>query len=303
MPTPLTPSRSSLLALFVLGLSTAAFAQPVPPSRPLLWVVEDADSRVYLLGSIHALPAGTDVLPGPAAAAYAAASVLAFEVDLDDAEGAAAGAAARARATDGVALSKRLGPADAARLEQRLQPTGLTLAAVEAFEPWFVALLISNAPGDEARFSFQAGVDVQLFARAGADGKERLGLETADDQVGAFDGLAAKDQLSLLRDALGATAGGDDLGVLVAAWEAGDADAIAAVVEEGLRSAPALRQRVFTDRNARWVPQVEALLGRTGGDGLPEDVLVVVGVGHLVGPDSVVEMLRARGLAVERVAE
>ena len=45
----------------------------------------------------------------------------------------------------------------------------------------------------------------------------------------------------------------------------------------------------------------EAVAGVPDADGLPEDVLVVVGAGHLVGPGSVVEMLRARGLDVVRV--
>ena len=300
MPNILIPSRRVLVALFALGLSAAAAAQPAPPPRPLLWVVADADSRVFLLGSVHALPEGTDVLPGAAAAAYAAAGVLTFEVTLDDAAGAAAAIAALALATDGVALSKRLGPADAARLDGRLRTLGLSLAAVEAHDPWYAALLVAATPAADNRLSFGAGVDVQLSARAAADGKAQMGLETAEEQVAAFDGLAPKDQLALLRDALSDT-GTADLSGLVAAYAAGDADALQAVVEEGLRAAPALRQRVFTDRNARWVPQIEALLARTGGDGRPEDVLVVVGAGHLVGPDSVVAMLRARGLVVERV--
>ena len=287
--------RRLLPALLALGLAAPAVSQPAPVRRPLLWVVEDADSRVYLLGSVHALPAGTDVLPGPAAAAYADAEAVAFEVDLDGAAEAAASAATRAVATDGVALSKRLGPADAARLDRRLQAAGLRLAQFDGFEPWFVALLLAQVPDGPARFSVEAGVDVQLFARAGADGKERLGLETVDDQVGALDGLPVKDQLAFLREALHDDSEGGLAG-LVAAWEAGDAEALAALVSDGLDASPALRQRVFTDRNARWLPQIEALLARSG-----EDVLVVVGAGHLVGPGSVVEMLRARGLVVERV--
>lgn len=286
--------RRLVPALVFVWLAASASAQTAPARRALLWVLEDADSRVYLFGSVHALPTGTDVLPGAAAAAYADAETVAFEVDLDGATAAAGSAALRALATDGVALSKRLGPADAARLDRRLQTAGLSLASFEAYEPWFVALLLAQVPDGPVRFSAAAGVDVQLYARARADGKARLGLETVDDQIGALDGLPVKDQLAFLRDALSDS--GDGLAALVAAWEAGDAEALAARVADGLDGSPALRRRVFTDRNARWTPQVEALLARTG-----EDVLVVVGAGHLVGADSVVDMLRARGHTVERV--
>ncbi|HEX9950609.1 MAG TPA: TraB/GumN family protein [Rubricoccaceae bacterium] len=278
---------------------------PAAPRRPLLWRVEDADSRVYLLGSVHALRPGTDVLPGAAAAAYADADVLAFEIDFDLARADAAAATAVGVATDGIALSKRLGPADARRLERRLETAGLSLAPFESFEPWLVAVVLLTLPDGSARLSAAAGVDAVLYARAAADGRERLGLETIADQTGAFDGLPIKDQLALLRDALGSDglnsldADSVDAGgqmPLVAAWEAGDAEALAAIVASGLGASTVMRRRLLTDRNARWLPQIEALLARTD-----EDVLVVVGAGHLVGPGSVVEMLRARGLVVERV--
>ena len=313
MPLPVPMPRFSLLRLRAPAVSLAALlagalgarAQsppPAPPQRPLLWVVADADSRVYLLGSVHALPAGTDVLPGPAADAYAAAAVLAFEVDLDLAPEAAAAMIGRAVATDGIPLSKRLGPADARRLERRLEAAGLSLALAESYDPWFVALMLGNV-SDGSGYSSTAGVDQQLFARAGLDAKERLGLETVDDQVEALDGLPLKDQLAFLRDALDDGEDGIGLATLVAAWRAGDADALAALVTSGIGGTPGLRRRVLTDRNARWIPQIEALLDRTSADGTPEDVLVVVGAGHLVGPGSVVEMLEARGLTVTRVGE
>jgi hypothetical protein len=288
--------RRLIPALLAVWAAVPAGAQPAPAGRPLLWSVEDADSRVYLLGAVHLLPTGTDVLPGAAAGAYADAEVVAFEVDLGGAAAAAATAALRALATDGVALSKRLGPADAGRLDRLLQRTGLALAAVEGYDPWFVALLLAQVPDGSPRFSAEAGVDSQLYARAQADGKERLGLETVDDQVDALDGLPLKDQLAFLRDAIGDGGEGGGLAALVAAWEAGDAEALAARVEEGVGATPSLRQRLFTDRNARWTPQIEALLGR-----VDQDALVVVGAGHLVGPDSVVEMLTARGYTVTRL--
>ena len=308
MPTPLRLLQRSVLALLAgllaaphAGAQAPSVAPAAAPARALLWSVADADSRLFLLGSVHALPAGTDVLPGPAADAFAGAEALAFEVDLDLAPAAASAAVSRALAADGLTLSKRLGPRDTARLRVRLREAGLDLDAADAFEPWFVALLIGNAVGGATGYSAAAGVDVQLFARAGVEGKARLGLETIDDQIGALDGLPMKDQLALLRSALDDDESGDGLAGLVAAWQAGDADALAALIADGLGTTVALRQRVLTDRNARWVPQIEAFLARTGPDGVPEDVLVVVGAGHLVGPGSVVEMLRARGLDVVRV--
>ena len=293
----MSPSRLVALSVALLAPCVAA-AQPAPP-RPFLWRLADADSRVYLLGSVHALPAGTDVLPGAAADAYDDAEALAFEVDLDAAPSAVAGALALARATDGVALSKRLGPADADRLRARLARLGIDLSLAETFQPWFVGVMLGAGEVSEA--SAAAGVDVVLSARARQDGKARLSLETADEQLAALSGLPIKAQVAFLRAALDDGASGlDDM---VAAWRAGDDRALEALLDEGLNASPALRRSVLVERNARWVPQIEAFLDRTGASGRPEDVLVVVGAAHLLGADSVVEMLRARGLSVERVGD
>ncbi len=292
-------SRVVLSAVLAATCACApALAQAVP--RPLLWHIDDADSRVYLLGSVHALRPGTEVLPGPAAFAFEDAEAVAFEVDFDAARADAGAATVLGIATDGIALSKRLGPADSQRLARRIEPAGLSLAAVESFKPWLAAVVLMTLPDGTTGLSADAGADAVLFARAAAEGKARLALETIADQVAAFDGLPLKDALAMLRDALGPD---DDapLTSLVDAWEAGDEDALAAIVAQGLGRTSTMRRLFLTDRNALWVPQIEAMLAREDPYGHPEDVLVVVGAGHLVGPGSVVEMLRARGYTVTRM--
>ena len=53
-----------------------------------------------------------------------------------------------------------------------------------------------------------------------------------------------------------------------------------------------LRAQLLVARNRNWVPQLKAMLasGKTH--------FVTVGIGHLVGRDSVVAMLRAKGYRV-----
>jgi uncharacterized protein YbaP (TraB family) len=65
------------------------------------------------------------------------------------------------------------------------------------------------------------------------------------------------------------------------------------VLRIGFEDFPDLQRRVLKERHDRWLPQIEKMIadGRTH--------LIVVGLAHLVGPDSVVAMLRARGVEVE----
>jgi uncharacterized protein YbaP (TraB family) len=79
------------------------------------------------------------------------------------------------------------------------------------------------------------------------------------------------------------------------AWTTGDVSALDNLLNEGLKDVPSLFARLVTDRNAAWIPRIEELVKSR------DDALVVVGAGHLVGKKGVVEMLRAKGYAVDQM--
>jgi uncharacterized protein YbaP (TraB family) len=54
-------------------------------------------------------------------------------------------------------------------------------------------------------------------------------------------------------------------------------------------------QALLTNRNASWVTRIEGILAGSGVS------FMAVGAGHLIGPDSVVAMLAAKGIVAERV--
>src|SRR3546814_10920524 len=71
-------------------LLTACGAAPSgPEARPAMWLVADDDTKIYILGTMHALPRGTDWDAGRVASATKAADELRME--LAPAELAAAG--------------------------------------------------------------------------------------------------------------------------------------------------------------------------------------------------------------------
>ena len=53
-------------------------------------------------------------------------------------------------------------------------------------------------------------------------------------------------------------------------------------------------QRLLVERNRNWLPQIEALFAR------PRPAFVVVGAAHLVGPDGLIAMLKAKGARVDQ---
>jgi uncharacterized protein YbaP (TraB family) len=82
---------------------------------------------------------------------------------------------------------------------------------------------------------------------------------------------------------------------LADAWKAGDAPAIEKIVLQDLKSDARLYQRMLVDRNRDWLPKLEALTARG------RRAFVVVGAAHLVGPDGLLEMLKAKGYTIEQL--
>jgi hypothetical protein len=65
-------------------------------------------------------------------------------------------------------------------------------------------------------------------------------------------------------------------------------------VLQDVKDDPFMYQRLLVERNQNWLPKVEALFAR------PRPAFVVVGAAHLVGPDGLIAMLRAKGVRVDQ---
>jgi hypothetical protein len=292
--------RMAAAALVAAGSFFAAEGAEAQQARSILYRVQGAGgATVYLLGSIHLLSADAYPLPQPVQDAYADAERLVFETSMDSLMARQAEMAARGLLQGGKTLRGELPEDLYAQVEKAapaLAPLGVGMVSVDRMEPWLVALLFQSAESLKVGLAPEHGVDVHFTERARADGKPVSGLESVDFQMDLFDGLSAGEQVSYLRQSLQDLPRSTEvMRQMVAAWRAGDADAIDALMNESRAQAPEMYARLLTDRNAAWVPQIEALLRGW------EDVLVVVGAGHLVGDDSVVAMLRARGHTVEQL--
>ncbi len=326
MPSSHFPAPSRWLAILLVlacGLARAqapASAPPPPPAAapavvfvpprdppvPLLWKVSDADNAVYLLGSFHLLRADDYPLSSDVNAAFAEAGSVVFELPPDEMEspGLALQMMQAAVRTDGSRLDSDLPPATAAALAAwqeknaaGLQAAGLTPERLQMFEPWYVGLVVSLTGMAKAGMDPKLGLDQHFAAAAGFAGKRTDGLENGAQQIALLDGMDRQEQLQFLDEAL-ADADSGELEELHAQWRAGDAWAIWSGMAADMRTHyPRLYQHVNVERNDAWVPKIERMLAAPGSG----DTLVVVGALHLLGSDGVVEKLKAKSYAVERI--
>ena len=252
-------------------------------------------ATVYLLGSVHLLTPEAGVLPAEVDSAFAHAKSVALEVSLDSMMMRSQELLLRGRYANGATLRSSLSPATIAKLDSILPAYGLTLDQVNGFKPWVVALVLTQQAMAGAHFQPQFGVDAQINARARATGKPVMGLESVDFQLGLFDSLSPADQEKMLLDERPPAEEAKDLTLVKDAWLAGDAARLDSLLNSRMTSAPGLLATLLTNRNRSWIPKLETML--QGSD----DVLVVVGAGHLVGKQGVVEMLRAKGYTIEQM--
>lgn len=285
--------RAGWLALAALCCTAGAVRAE---SGPALWTVEGARNTVYLFGSVHLLRQGEFSLQGRLADAYEDAEAVFLEVDMDDLSPAQAAGATAALAIDpaGRGLFELMGP-DADEARRLAQAADLDLALLAPVEPWFAGLTAVTLSLAREGYVADAGVEQLVLGRAAADGKEVLGFETLEEQLGALDGLDLALQRDFLLKALQDAARPDEaLASFLQAWKDGDDAALAAELAAEFEASPALYEALMVRRNRRWVGQLEALLDDD------RDYLVVVGALHLVGPDGLPAMLRARGIPVTR---
>lgn len=285
-------------ALLIGLLTTLAAPGSQARDQNVLWTVEGPHNTIYLLGSIHVLRPGDGGLPPAAERAYDDAEQLVMEIDLDDAAADPSAMLATmqqaALLPDGKTLRGVLG-ADYESIRERAGQSGLDLAMLDRFAPWFVATLLLQMELAKRGFAPELGIEARLASRAVDDGKPIQGLETAEQQFAVLGGLPLAEQKRFLLMTLEESAQLDaQVDELVGAWQAGDTDALARMLSDEFDDFPELYRPLTEDRNRAWVEQLDDLLDDR------DDYLVVVGALHLVGRNSVVDLLRQRGYTVTR---
>lgn len=292
--------KNWLLAAFAFAFIGPACAETTPaPIHPALFVVRDADSTIYLFGTIHVRQRGHDWGGPEAHAALASADEVWTELEISP-EGDALGQ--RLAMQHGVApadhpLSSYLSAEENQRLNALTTRLGLPPNALEPYQPWLAAITLSVLPLLREGYDPNSGVDRAVDAIGDASHKRMRAFETYEQQIGFLANLSPDLQRQMLLDTVDEADEGTQLiADMTHAWERGDERRLQHLVVDETRSDyPELYNVLFKQRNAAWIETLQQELQGSGVD------FVAVGAGHLLGPDGLVEQLRARGIRVERV--
>lgn len=287
---------AAVIALLLAFAPLARAEQPAVPdvAKPPLWVVERGNTKLYLFGSLHLLPPQTKWTYDALDKARAEAKVFVFEAPLDQGGGAMARFVEKAGR---LPFGKKLAAVLPAKLHEELQRAAWSVQyppkLLEPLRPWLAGVYLELYSYIKVGFSSYYGVDHVIEQDARARGAELAYLETVEQQLSNFSLLTKSGEVAYLQATVKGVLEEPDMPLmLLNAWAAGDTAALGKVLDEGFVEVPQLRAQLLVGRNRKWVPQLRAMLasGKTH--------FVTVGAGHLVGRDSVVAMLRARGYKV-----
>lgn len=279
---------------FGLQAKTTAVQQT---SQSCLWNVQSQSNNIYLLGSLHLLKPDDYPLSASINKAYAESQIVIFETDIE----AMQQPAMLMKITElslypeGESLLQNLDANTRKEFEKKMAGLGLPLEIYVRFKPWLVATDLALQELKKLGFNPIYGVDVYFFNKAKADGKQIGFLEPAEFQINLLGDMDKHAQNDFLSQTLNDLEVVNQLaGDLVKSWKDGETNKLHELLNKSFKDYPDLHDRLLIQRNKKWLEEIEGLLRGN------KNVLIVVGAGHLVGPDSVVDLLKKKGYAVKQ---
>jgi len=275
--------------------AATAAATPMAAKGPALWKVADSDTTIYLFGTVHVLPKEVEWYDATIADALTGSEMIVTEIPMDPASEAAMAQLAQTKGNlpQGTTLRSLLTPEQTVTYEAALAKLGAPPQAFDQYKPWLTGLTMALIPLMQQGYTPGSGVEKVLLSKVGD--MPQGALETPEFQLGIFDGMDQASQITFMMEAIeGMDETAPMLNRMVAEWVEGDADGLAAVMNESMTD-PAVAEALLYSRNANWAEWIDTQLDTPG------TVFIAVGAGHLAGEKSVQDYLAAKGITVDRV--
>jgi uncharacterized protein YbaP (TraB family) len=241
------------------------------------------DSASYLMGTLHAMPAGA-AIPVSFRRVVAEARQLLVESLLEK-------PSFPLQRTDG----RRLCDEVDAELYGRLLVIWAELRISEPLDaqmPWRIGPLVSNVVTAKI-FDRAWGIESQLFTHFPTLKENAGALESTDSFFERLMSVPAEEYIERLRTTSVAEIK-DRLQRVFAAWKDQNPELISELGAEIKGRSPKLYEALLADRNRAWMPKILSHVA--------SDVPTVIAVGalHLAGTGSIPELLRKEGIDVEQ---
>ncbi len=282
----------------LIALLAALLAAGPLLAESSVWKVTRNGRTLYLGGTCHFLRASDLPLPAEFDLAFADAKTVWLETNIERLQSPEIQQMLMSRAivTDGATLSTVLSPEAWEASQKWCAKSGVPAAQLQMFKPWMFMMTIVAVETQKLGFTPE-GVDA-IFQRKATDARKPVReLETAEEQIEFITHLGEGQESELIVATLQDIARVPKiLNEMVAAWRVGDLVKIDQLLSDEMRRKyPGIYSALIVRRNKAWIPKIEAMLATE-----PKE-LILVGVAHLAGKDSVLEALKKKGCTIEQV--
>lgn len=297
--------RRMIIVMFclLLGMSVGASAQQ-QPARGALYKLEYAGNTSWLFGTIHVGKQDFYPLEPRVTQALERATAVALEIDptADPARSMAVMREFGLYAPGSGSAMTDIRAEYRPRLERMLAKHGIAPEMVAPMKPWLVVMMLTLGEYRNLGYGPELGVDLQLARLAHGQKKRVVELESIGGQAALFGRLSNQEQARFLEDSLDIIENpkqGVQPRDLVDAWASADAakfEALAREVEEDTTfSGKFMKKVLLNERNPLLADGIVAMMK------MEQHSFAAIGTLHLVGSGNVAELLRQRGVKVERI--
>ncbi|MEZ5363897.1 MAG: TraB/GumN family protein [Bryobacterales bacterium] len=294
---PFAISRRIARRALGVSLLVAATASLLPAEQKLLlWEAKGERGKAYLFGSVHTAKEDMYPLNSAIEQAYKSADKLVVEVNMNAVDQQAISAKTMKLGVnfDGTTLADSLPAEELKALKTFCTERGLPFAALNIMKPWLAAMTLAIMEYQRQGYNFELGLDRHFLKQAKESGKEVVELESADFQLNMLASFSPELQTKFvvysIRELDDVT---DKVDALMSAWRNGDVAELEELMldmgQSNDRELEPIHKAMFTDRNHAMEQKVAGMIEQGG------TYFVVVGAGHLIGDEGVVNLLRQDG--------
>lgn len=284
---------------FIAFLAAGA-AHAQGDKRGFLWEIRKGQQTSLLFGTIHVGRPEFYPLPASRLNHLKRFDALVLEADVTDVTRAVTATQKYAMYGDGVpGLDTRLAPDLRKRAEAIIARNQLDPAPMMRMKPWMLGTVLALFEAAQAGYMPALSSEAYLTRLAKAESAPILEFEGIEQQFELFENASWSTQVAFLEDAIKAVetrAARREINRIAQAWETADREGLERLLAEmRTQSSPGARFTVDTillGRHDAMVRRIESLMA--GG----KRYVFAVGALHLVGPQGLVAMLKARGYTV-----
>ena len=284
-----------IFASFVLFVQDAL----CQPQKSFLWKIQSEANTVYVLGSLHFAKREIYPLRQEIENAFDQSDFLVVEANVNDIRKADVQKLVEtALYPSNDTLEKHLSAETYERVKKEIAGAGIPPELINKQKPWFLAMTLVALEIVKLGLDPNLGIDKYFLSKA--EGKKKiLELESLDYQINLLSGLSDKDQeLFLLYTLKDLNIMEQELDKMIQAWTSGDTKAMESLMTRSVsedKRLSSIFEKLIYGRNKKMASKIESFLKTK------ETYFVIVGAGHLVGNQGIIELLKREGYRVEQL--